>query len=263
MSDTDKKKPSLLDGSLISVLGRATHDDLALIVEALDRSFDVIIKQDERYKRSTDDLTAIPDVIANHLTRAGGNAFANIWRGNNGPPYAEVLHDVCMVMKVKVPKDMGIVEMEEKLLSGVMERVWAKMTPEQREEVTCKAEETLDKTNLEFRRASASYSNWQAFSFLGKQGSIGLLKGLIGEMSTHMVRAMLLTALRQAGFSTSRMALGAITSVANPVFLVVGAAWTGADLVGPSYRGLTPAIFHVASLRQKFLWLEEEEPEAA
>ncbi len=263
MSEAHQKQGLPQDGTLISVLSRASHDDLLVIAEALDRSFDVTIKQDKRYGPAAADLTAIPEVIAEHVTRAGGNSFANIWRGGVGPSYTEVLRDVCGVMSVKVPKEMGIVEMEEKLLHDVMERVWNKMSPEERADTTKAAEENLRATQREFKQNGSASSHMTTFSFLAGQVGSGVTTHLVQEMAFQMMRTVSRYLFAQVGVRMSTTAAaGWLISLANPIFTVFSVAWTASTIAGPSYRGLTPAIFHVASLRQQLLWQEEEEPEA-
>jgi hypothetical protein len=71
-----------------------THDELVGIVEAVNMALDSRIKWDKRYNENQNDLTKEPDLIAEHLCRAGGHAVKN-WTRRCGPAYAEVVHDVC------------------------------------------------------------------------------------------------------------------------------------------------------------------------
>ena len=253
------RQDELRSGDLLPVLRRASHQDLALIVEALDRSWDVRIKADERYHRARHDLTIIPEVIADYITRAGGNALRNTWRGG-GPAYAEVLRDVCDVMRVKVPAGMGILDMEEKLLRDMMDRVWEAMTPQEREEAVKAAEDQLGTTRRRFEATSGSKMWLLPFSVLAAQ--IGLrLAGLIVyqvvlQIAHAATRQVLSVGVR---FAASLVLARAVAVAIGPVGWAVTAIWTAVDVLGPSYRGLAPAVFHVAFLRQRFLWLDDEE----
>lgn len=257
------QKDDLRSGELLPVLKRASHDDLMQIVEALDRSWDVRIKSDARYQQSASDLTRNPEVIADYVTRAGGNAVRN-WMRSGGPSYAEVLRDVCGVMKVKVPKDMGAFQMEEKLLREVMERVWDAMTPEEREQIVRDVDTQMNATKRKFGNASGS--NLWLLPFSALAGQIGLkMAGFIVYRVALQVANM---AAKQAigkglTFAANAVLMRSIAVVIGPIGWGVTAAWTAVDAVGPSYRGLAPAVFHIAALRQRFLWQEDEETAAA
>jgi uncharacterized protein YaaW (UPF0174 family) len=228
----------LQSGEILPVLRRAGHEDLKPIVEALDKSWDVRIKADARYQAAQHDLTAITEVIADYVTRAGGNAFRNLLR-SGGPAYSEVLRDVCGVMKVNVSNGMGILPMEEKLLRDILERIWDKLTPEERKKI-----------------------------FEDVAGSSGLAEQ-IPNMPGNMLWLMPLPALlaqiglRAAGVFLPKLGLQMFGAVLGPIGLAVAAALAVVDAVGPSYRGLVPAVFHIAALRQRFLWQDDEGTEAA
>lgn len=252
-------KGDLRSGELLPVLRRASHDDLMQIVDALDRSWDVRIKSDARYQQCASNLTRDPEIVADYVTRAGGNAVRN-WMRSGGPPYAEVLRDVCGVMKVKVSKDMGAFEMEEKLLREVMERVWEAMTPEERAEVVRDAKAQMNATGAEFEDASSSKLWLLSFSALA--GQIGLkMAGFIVYRVALQVANMAAKKVIGKGlaFAANAALMRGIAVVIGPIGWGVTAVWTAVDAVGPSYRGLAPAVFHIAALRQRFLWQEEEE----
>jgi uncharacterized protein YaaW (UPF0174 family) len=242
-----RRPGNLRSGGLLPVLRRASHDDLKLIVEALDRSWDVRIKEDERYQRAQHNLTIVPNLIADYITRAGGNAVRN-WLRRGGPPYAEVLNDVCDVMDVDVPKGAGILATEERLVEVVMNRVWEAMTPKEREELERAARDLMEETGRKFDDASGSKS------WLAPGAALALQTGLRFAGSAL---------LRGAAIQVANVALQRGIAVAlGPVGWAATGAWLVVDALGPSYRGLAPAVFRVAALRQKFLWAEGEEAEA-
>jgi uncharacterized protein YaaW (UPF0174 family) len=229
----------LQSGDLLPVLRRASHEDLKPIVDALDKSWDVRIKADGRYQAAQHDFTAIPEVIADYVTRAGGNAIRN-WLRSGGPVYSEVLRDVCGVMKVKVPDGIDTLAIEEKLLRDVLERIWEKLTPEERKKV-----------------------------FDDVAGPAGMAGQIPNDASGNMLWLLPLSGLltqiglRAAGFVLPKLGLQVVGTALGPVGIAVAAIWTVVDAVGPSYRGLVPAVFHIAALRQRFLWQEDEGTEAA
>lgn len=238
---------ALPNGDLLAVLRRASHADLRKIVEALHRSLDVRIKDNPRYIAAKRDLTRVPDVIAEYLLRAGGHGLVNAWRGG-GPPYPEVLRDVCRVMTVAVPDGLDIVETEALLLREVTERVWAKMTPEQRQAA-------LNRVGGELGAAAQEAAR--------QNGGVGAVPlGVLATLAGGQLLRMLLPelAVAVAGAAGAAGVLGSIAGMlAGPVGWAGGAVWAAAEIAGPSYRGLVPAVFQVAALRQGFLWQDEEE----
>lgn len=235
-------KGDLRSGELLPVLKRASHDELKLIVEALNRSWDVQIKSDPKYQRAAHNLTIIPEVIADHITRAGGHAFANIVRGGQGPSYAEVLRDVCDVMKVEVRKGTSLLATEEKLLRDVCERVWNAMSPDERRKALGHTRPGLGPAEEHFRKASED--GWAGMPF----------SSLMAQLAARLIAAVARQLLLAAGGETAlTRAVGALF---GPVGLAASAIWAAADAFGPSYRGVAPAVFHIASLRQRFLWAE-------
>lgn len=254
---------NLRSGDLLPVLRRASHADLELIVEALDRSWDVRIKADPRYQRADHNLTIIPEVIADYITRAGGNAVRNWWRGG-GPDYAEILRDVCEVMDVEVPPGMAVLPMEEELLHDVMERIWEAMTPKEREEVVRAAEGQLRATGRHFAQTPGGKMWLLPFSALAAQIGLKLAGFIVYQVALQVANAAARQLLKSGLTLAANAALArGIAVVIGPVGWAVTAVWTAVDALGPSYRGLAPAVFHVAALRQTFLWEDEDEEAAA
>ncbi|HVE23121.1 MAG TPA: hypothetical protein VNC39_14215 [Acidocella sp.] len=105
--------------------------------EYLDRPWDMAVKRDRIYLDAKNDLTRIPDFIDSRIRLAGGHTLANWFRRADvleGPPYREVVADVCKAQKVKVANDDDAAAMEFKLISTLFERRWAKMTEAERAE---------------------------------------------------------------------------------------------------------------------------------
>ena len=227
---------------------RNSSYDLRVIVEFLDRSWDVRIKSEKRYQRARHNLTIIPDLIADYITRAGGNAVRN-WCRSGGPPYAEVLDDICGFMDVEVPKGARILATEERLVEVVMGRVWEAMTPQEREELGRAARDLMKATGRKFDDVSGSKSWLAPSAALALQTGLRFAGGAL---------------LRGAAIQAANVALQRGIAVAlGPVGWAATGAWLVVDALGPSYRGLAPAVFRVAALRQKFLWADDEEAEPA
>ena len=249
----------LKSGNPLPVLQRASHDDLLAIADALNRSWDVRIKADARYRRAAHDLTIIPQVLADYLTRAGGHAMVNWWR-SAGPGYAEVVHDVCGVMKVKVQKQMSILAMEETLLRVIMERVWDAMSEKEREEAVRSVEAQWEKAGRRFDRALGSKLWTLSFAAFGAQVGLRMTGFLTYQVAVQIANMAARQVLgRGLAFAANAALTRAIAVAIGPVGWAASAAWLVVDALGPSYRGVAPAVFQVAALRQQFLWDDEED----
>lgn len=230
----------LRSGELLPVLQRASHEQLAEIVDALAESWTARVKQDARYKQAAKDLTQIPDVIAEHVRRAGGHAFANLWRGS-GPAYPQVLRSLCRKMKVTVPKDSDVVTLEQHLLTEIMERVLRTMSSEDQERLKRDAEEMLRQIGARFAETpdSKAWMAAAAAAALLPLAAIGpaLAGGFAGSASRF-----------RAANPAALIAMGAILAVVA----VIGA-------LGPSYHGLSQAVFKIAALRLTLIWGHESQ----
>lgn len=228
------KQGSIESGELLPVLQRATHEELKAIAEAINKSFDVFITWDSRYYRHSDDLTQIPEVIAEYLCRSGGHSLVNLWRGG-GPDYAECVRDVCEMLKVRpLPDDMPVIDMEIALLRDLLNKARVSLPAAEQEMLRQKMEEVAGgRTGWEeMLKGGAQFTTiaTSAFAFLGQQA---------------VRKGVLVIGQQFAG----RLSL----SVLGPMGIVLGVIWTANSIADPSYHGLVPAIMQVALLRQRML----------
>jgi uncharacterized protein YaaW (UPF0174 family) len=266
-------KGNIRTGELLPVLDRATHEELEPIVAALGRSFGFNIKDDPQYESCRHNLTLMTFSIANELCCAGGNSFVNFvrgwgmdpirgfgWDGAKGPPYSEVLHDVCRVMNVRVERRAGVLANEEKLLRDVVERVWNEMAPKEREEVVRAAEAELKNAGKKFEAQSGSKLWTLPFGLLAAQIGARLAGFIVYQVAVQVANAAARQLLGQGlKFATNAAIARAVSVAIGPAGWAFSILWAAADLAGPSYRALAPAVFHVAVLRQSMLWAGEED----
>lgn len=234
-SNTEELGSGLEDGALLPVLRRASHADLREIAESLNRGLDVFITWDSRIVANKEDLTAIPEVIAAYVLRAGGHSIRNYFRGG-GPEYREIVRDVCAVVKAPVAKDEhDIVRMELAYLQTLLDNAVKGLSVEQKQEL-------LEKMKQSAGRAVS-------FDDVVKGGALlGLLMPLIFAAIAQQTFA-------KAAAAGAQMALGKLAGgVAGPIGLVAGTVWLAVDLAGPSYRATIPAVAQIALLRQRMLW---------
>ena len=219
------------DGWLIPVLQQATHEELASIVDALNRGSDVYIKRSPFYRTNQHDLTKVPKFIAKCLCQAGGHSLWNLFRGGDGPSYRVVLEDVCSKFSVRRPTNTPVVALEEALLEAVIKRVLADLPTEQKDELLSRLAGKAGRP-IPWSDALGSAA---PFSALG----VGLLPLLLEQLGMIGTRSALLPILGAAAWplAIATMVLGIASSVA-----------------GPTYKATIPAVIQVAILRQRLLW---------
>lgn len=219
------------DGFLIPVLRQATHEELASIINSLDRGSDVFIKRSPLYLAAQHDLTKVPKFIARSLCRAGGHSLWNLFRGGDGPSYRVVLEDVCSKFSVPRPTNASAVALEEALLEAVIKRVLADLPAEQRDELLSR--------------------------LAGKVGRPIPWNDVLGSAApfSALGMSMLPLVLEQLGLLGTRSALLPILGAAAwPLAIATIVLGIASNVAGPTYKATIPAVIQVAILRQRLLW---------
>lgn len=249
------------NGRLLPVLQRASHDELYAIVKHLNRSWDVRVRRDERIEAAQHDLTRVPYVVEEYVLRAGGNALANLYRGGRGPEYEEVLRDVCAVMKVGVEPGATNVAVEAKMLLELMDRVWASMSPTDRQNAIEDAQAQLRAADKEAGKVSGSALWVLPLSALAAQAGAQLTGFLVYQLAVQVANVL---ARQMVGYGLALAANAALVRVLavaiGPLGWIASAGWLAVDLAGPSYKGLAPAVFTIATLRQQMILSDEGVP---
>lgn len=128
-------------GDLYALLALCTKDELDPLVNPILDKWSNFLVIDECYKRFQPDHTKYHKVIGDEIRLYGGNSARNIMRGNEGPPYAEIVVDVCR--KLDVPFEEGnTVRNEGNLLDIFLERRWRSLSSAEREKLTAAARES-------------------------------------------------------------------------------------------------------------------------
>ncbi len=123
------------------MLALSAKDELDPLVEVItSRSWNFLDAKDE-YRRHSPDHTKYHALIGDELRLYGGNTLKNIGRGGEGPPYDELVADVCW--KLSIPYEKGrTVENEGNLLDIFLEQRWQALEPAERERLAANARKT-------------------------------------------------------------------------------------------------------------------------
>lgn len=202
------------------------------------------LSMDEKYKRYYPDHQKYIERIMEEIQLFGGNSFANLFRGNQGVQYKEILCDVCDKMKVNYSKSADAQHIEQDLLNKILDDHLKKLNARELEEFL-KELDLVDKT-----KTVISYT---------PQAVSAILQAAIkaGGFASYQIILITVNAVWKAIFGTGlKLAANAtITRVvgvlAGPVGWAITGAWTAADLAGPAYRITMPACLLIAKLRME------------
>lgn len=238
-----KPMADAFDDGCRGLLSAFNHEQLQTLVEHLDQSFDVWVKRDDRVRRHALNLTH-PEAVAaihDHLTRSGGNAVMNWYRGG-GVPYRELVASVCKAMRVTVSDTDSVPEMEQKLLSQLAQKIWDQMG--EKEKIDILGE--LAKQRPEDFTAGRAVP----FTVLATQLCASALQFLVYQLGLQVANVL---SIRAVGYGLGLAANAAIGRVVGaffgPIGIALSAIWLAFDLVGPSQKAMVPAVIHIAIIR--------------
>ncbi|KYZ86280.1 hypothetical protein A3Q32_17730 [Alcanivorax sp. KX64203] len=129
----ETKIKDIARGDLYALLSICTKEDLDPLVKCITGKFSNWLEINDDYKKYSPDHTKYYRVIADEIRLFGGNTFRNLTRGE-GPPYDEVVFDVCR--KLDIPCHAGeTVQNERNLLTFFLERQWTRLSETEREKL--------------------------------------------------------------------------------------------------------------------------------
>lgn len=236
------------DDNLSDVLRNAEVNDLTILVDLItdDGAGRISLSSEAcaqlvtaKAARRFDEQTLA--LIAEELSRFGGNSLANLFRRGAGVPYKEIVCDVAKHLKVPFSADSECALIEMAIISKVLQQAVGKMTEEQREEL--------------FSTLGSKYTPG-----MGPAALVGALAGLklsgFGALqAATIVAEASATALLKTAFTTgaTQGAARSIGALVGPIGWAITAIWTTYDLASPAYRVTVPCVIQIAYMRQKTL----------
>lgn len=193
------------------------------------------------YKKHHPDHAKYWQEIAAEIQCFGANSLVTLVRGGKGVLYREVLIDVCSKTGAKHDAQGKVAEIEDALLSKILEGALEKMTEAER---------------IEFAKL-VGFSNLKTFTPAGLAAAFQIAFKAGGFKSfqltliivNYVSRAILGRGLALAGNAALMRTAALLT---GPVGWALTGAWTVADIAGPAYRVTMPAVIQVALLRKKY-----------
>jgi len=181
------------------------------------------------------------ELISDEIRLFGGNSLANLFRGNEGVPYQELVGDVGDHLKADFSKGASVPTIEEAILRKLLQNAFEQMSEAERIE----ALKELDVTNLAGLTPAAVLA--------------AMAGARLGGFATYKMAVIVANAVAKAilGRGLSFGAGAALTRTMGvflgPVGWVITGLWTIADLASPAYRVTVPCVVQVAYMRQKAL----------
>jgi uncharacterized protein YaaW (UPF0174 family) len=125
-------------GDLYSLLSVCTNVDLDPLVKIITDRIINFLEINEDFKLYNPDHTKYYRIIGDEIRLFGGNSFKNLFRGNEGPNYDEIVTDVCK--KLDIPYKLGeTLKNESNVLSIYLDRQWKSLSREEQDEIIANA----------------------------------------------------------------------------------------------------------------------------
>lgn len=142
----------LRGGDLYAVLSFATNKELEPLVSIITAKLTNFLDVKDEYKQHHPDHGRYHALIGDELRLYGGNSLMNLGRGGEGPPYDEIVADVCW--KLSVPYEKGrTVGNEDNLLDIFLEQRWHSLASAERDRLAGAAREGAGSADARHRQA--------------------------------------------------------------------------------------------------------------
>lgn len=234
------KNTAVFDSDLNPVLENSSSDDLATLVEYLGSKWSEGLTTSEAYKDHHPHHSKYADLIAKEIRDMGGNSFANLFRGFEGPSYKEIVCDVAKTLKVPYNKARSIEYIENAILETILQQALDKMTDAEKNELLKEFSGKVDLAAAKGVANAALIAIFRAGGFKSYQMAV--------VIANHIAKMLLGHGLK---FAANAGLTKTLSILAGPVGWAITGIWTAVDLAGPSYKVTVPSVIHIAMLRKK------------
>ncbi len=236
--------PLIHDADLASVLLDADVDDMHVLIDHITDKGEGRISLAastcamlvRARKEGAIDETARA-LVAEELSRFGGNSLMNLFRGGGGVSYREIARDVADHLKASHRADSDVAGLETAILEKLTEQSLSKMSED-------------DKVDF-FKQFGMRYAVGS-----GAAASAGLVASIVASNTAgYQLSAMIANGVVRAllgrglGFGLGSATGGA--ALVGPVAVALSVIWGLYGLTSPAYRITVPCVVHVAYMRRK------------
>ena len=239
--------PIIHDPDLADVLMSASTDDLGLLIDVItdsgngriSLSSSVCRQLTEARNKGVDEASRA--MIAEELTRYGGNSLMNLFRGGSGVAYRELLSDVANHVGAATTARTSCAEMEMAIIAKVFTQSLGRMSDEDRSTL-------FESLGAAYRpgMGPAALAAW-----LASLGASGLASyNLAAIVASATMSSLVGRGVALAGSATLGRGLAVL---AGPLGWAITGIWTAFDLASPAYRVTVPCVIQIGHMRQKML----------
>lgn len=227
------------DENLNPILEISSNDDLETLVEYLQTKISETLTSSDAYKEHYPEHVMYADLIAKEIREMGGNSFANLFRGFQGPSYYEIVCDVADKLKVPYNKNKEVANIEDSILEKILTTALDSMSDDEKRKLLAEmgAKGTAGigglstATFLTIFRAGGFYSYQLTLIIANQIARLILGRGLMLATNATLVRT--------------------VSVITGPIGWAITGLWTAVDLAGPAYKVTIPCVIHIAMLRKK------------
>ena len=240
----------------IKIQPKIEDDDLKFLAEMSNAELEILYKiivvkgklterlsANKKFKRFYPDHSQYADLIAQELIAFGSHTF--FFKKN----YAAIVRDVCEKMEVSHGQLLTVEQLEQNLLSKVLEQSWENMSDaEKRELLDSIGEKDLAVSGgafdvlLAMFRAGGNPSMQLALSIVGSIGEM-----ILGDTFKSIIATTGGAFLLEG--ATTFAAERVVAALTGPVGIALTAVWALKSLGGPAYRVTVPAVIYIAGMR--------------
>ncbi len=234
MNNTD-----IFDKDINPVLEIASNEDLEPLVGYLKKKLSETLTVAEAYKLHEPTHVEYADLIAKEIRDMGGNSFANMYRGGQGPSYHEMVCDVASKIKAPYNKDKDVEYIENSILETILTKALDDMSDADKAKIMEEMQGVggLSKGGI---ATSAFITIFRSGGFYSYQLTL--------IIANQIARLVLGRGLMLATNATLMRTASVLT---GPIGWAITGIWTAIDLAGPSYKVTIPCVIHTAMLRKK------------
>ncbi len=244
------RNTTIFDKDLNPVLEIASDKDLEILVDYLKTKISETLTIHESYKLHEPAHSEYADLIAKEIRDMGGNSFANLGRGGQGPSYHEIVCDVAKKIKAPFNKEKSIEDIENSILETILTTALEKMSDEDKQKIM---DEMQKKGGL--KKGGIATSTFITLFRSGGFYSYQLTLIIANEIAKMILGRGLMLA-------TNATLMKTVSILTGPVGLTISGLWTLTDMAGPAYKVTIPSVIHIAMLRKKYNSLHCEKCEA-
>jgi uncharacterized protein YaaW (UPF0174 family) len=232
--------PLVEDDPLVELLGKATNEELAPLVEILCTKGGVMcqLPLTASYRNNQPNHQAYARDIAAEIQKFGANTLKTLLvRGGKGVPYEQIVRDVAGRVGVK-SGEKSTREIEREIVTKLLLEAYETMSPEQKRELLLSLKIRDHKLLLAPGGVEAARIAIQHSGFAVFKGSVIVANAAAQQLLGHGL-----------SLATNAALTKGIAVFAGPVGLVFAALLGGNALAAPARRVTVPIVLQVAAIR--------------